>query len=314
MATFKQIRRAARRPFETGGYRLAKALVPLLPRIAVVGVARLAGHLVALLPLREKRFALKNLDAVFGDTKSTAEKQRIISSSFRSFALTMMDLFWFSRNSAKRICKYVEITPEFTRFFEDKPQLLLTAHFGNWEFIAQTSALHKVDLASIAAPVKNKAINQIIIEQREKTGQTIIPQKGALRTLVTRLRNKGKVGFVLDQNTPEKEGGIVVDFLGMPTPVSAAPAALAYRTGTEILFGFCIPQPRGKYLLYSTGVLQPPPYEKTADSTAVARELTQQILDHISEEIRKRPEYWLWAYRHWRRELGKTYPPNYPNY
>lgn len=314
MATFKQIRRALRRPFETGGYKLAKALVPLLPRAAVVGVANLVGHLVARLPLREKRFALENLDAVFGDTKTAAEKRRIFSSSFRSFTLTMMDLFWFSRNPAKRIRKYVEITPEFAHFFEDKPQLLLTAHFGNWEFIAQTSALHDVDLASIATPVKNKAINLILIDQREKTGQTIIPQKGALRTLVARLRNNGKVGFVLDQNTPEKEGGIVVDFLGIPTPVSAAPAALAYRTGTEILFGFCIPQPRGKYLLYSPGALQPPPYEKGADSAAIARTLTQQILDRISAEIRERPEYWLWSYRHWRREPGKTYPPNYPDY
>ena len=314
MASFSHIRRAIRQPFETGGYKLAKWLVPLLPRGAVVGMASLVGRLVALLPLREKRFALANLDAVFGDTKSSAEKRQIISSSFSSFVLTMMDLFWFSRNPQKRILKYVEITPEFARLFEDKPHLLLTAHFGNWEFIAQTSALHNIDLASIAAPVKNKAINQILIEQREKTGQTIIPQKGALRTLVARLRNKGKVGFVLDQNTPEKEGGIVVNFLGIPTPVSAAPAALAYRTGTEILFGFCIPQPRGKYLLYSPGSLLPPAYEKGADASAIAQELTQQILDHISAEIREHPEYWLWSYRHWRREPGKSYPKNYPNY
>jgi len=314
MASFKQIRRALRQPFETGGYKLVKLLVPLLPRFAVVGVANLAGYFVALLPLREKRIGLANLDAVFGDTKSPAEKRRIVSASFRSFTLTMMDLFWFSRNPEKRIRQHVEITPEFARFFEDKPHLLLTAHFGNWEFIAQASALHGIDLASIAAPAKNKAINRILVEQREKTGQTIIPQKGALRTLVARLRGNGKVGFVLDQNTPEKEGGIVVDFLGIPTPVSSAPAALAYRTGTEILFGFCIPRHGGKYLLYSPGTLRPPAYEKGADSTVIARELTQQILDRISAEIRKHPEYWLWSYRHWRREPGKTYPENYPDY
>jgi len=314
MASLSHIRRAVRQPFETGGYKLAKWLVPLLPRGMVVGVAGLVGRLVALLPLREKRFALANLDAVFGDTKSPAEKRRIISVSFGSFTLTMMDLFWFSRNPGKRIRKYVEITPEFARLFEDRPHLLLTAHFGNWEFIAQTSALHNIDLASIAAPVKNKAINQILIEQREKTGQTIIPQKGALRTLVSRLRGNGKVGFVLDQNTPEKKGGIVVDFLGIPTPVSAAPAALAYRTGTEILIGFCIPRPRGKYLLYSPGTLRAPVYEKGADSSAIARELTQQILDRISAEIRRQPEYWLWSYRHWRRVPGKEYPSNYPDY
>ena len=314
MASLSHIRRAIRQPFETGGYKLAKWLVPLLPRGAVVGLAHLIGHIVAGLPLREKRIAKANLDAVFGNTKSAAEKRQIISTSFSSFTLTMMDLFWFARNPEKRIQKQVKITPEFAKLFENKPHLLLSAHFGNWEFIAQTVALHNIDMASIAAPVKNKAINQIIIEQREKTGQTIIPQKGALRTLVARLRNRGKVGFVLDQNTPESEGGIIVNFLGLPTPVSAAPATLAYRTGTEILFCFCIPQPHGKYLLYSTGSLQPPPYNKNADSTQIAKELTQQIIDHISAEIRKHPEYWLWSYRHWRRKPGEIAPPNYPDY
>ena len=46
----------------------------------------------------------------------------------------------------------------------------------------------------------------------------------------------------------------------------------------------------------------------------VARELTQQIQDKISEEIRTHPEYWLWSYKHWRRTPGHTYPPNYPSY
>ena len=54
---------------------------------------------------------------------------------------------------------------------------------------------------------------------------------------------------MLDQNTSEREGGIVVDFLGLPMPVSSAPAALAYRTGTTIMLGFCLPEPGGRYLV-----------------------------------------------------------------
>ena len=105
----------------------------------------------------------------------------------------------------------------------------------------------------------------------------------------------------------------MVDFLGLPMSVSSAPAALAYRTGTEFFFGFCMPQADGHYVLYSLGTLQPPAFDKK-DADQVARELTQQIQDRISGEIRTHPEYWIWSYRHWRREPGKTYPPNYPSY
>lgn len=314
MATLKHIRRAIRRPFETGGFMLLEFFIPLLPRCAVVGISKLAGQLAYLLPLREKRIGMKNLESVFGDTKTAAEKRFILTSSFATFCLTMLDVFWFSKNPEKRIPKQVETAPSFAPLLEQKACICITAHFGSWEVMAQNMALRGTDLASIAATVKNGHVDKLLRRLRERTGQTIIPQKGALRTLIARLRKKGIVGFVLDQNTDEHEGGIVVDFMGLPMSVSSAPAALAYRTGTEIVFGFCMPQPNGKYLAYSPGSLQPPTFDKEKDAGKIALELTQQIQNMVSKEISEHPEYWLWSYKHWRRSPGKTYPPNYPDY
>jgi len=314
MPQWKQIRRSLRRPFETGGLVLLGWIIPVLPRSVVVGLSKLAGQLAWLLPLREKRIGLKNVDAVFGNTKTAAEKRFILSTSFATFTLTMLDVFWFSKNPEKRILEYVETDPSFEPFFLAKANICIAAHFGNWELMPQFLALQGGDVSAIAATVKNKAVDRILTKRREKTGQTIIPQKGALRTLIARLRKNGKVGFALDQNTSEKEGGRAVDFLGLPMLVSTAPAALAYRTGTEILFAFCMPLPNGKYRLYSTGALQPPAFDKERDADHEALELTQQIQDTLSAEIRAHPEYWLWSYRHWRRTSGKTYPSNYPDY
>lgn len=314
MPRWKQIRRWLRRPFETGGFMLLKWLVPVLPRNAVVGLAKLAGRIMWLLPLREKKIGLKNIDAVFGDTKTAAEKRFILITSFETFTQTMLDVLWFSRNSEKRIPKYVEYAPSFEPFFQDKALVCITAHFGNWETMGQAVALSGNNIASIAATIKNRQVDKIFCEMRERTGQTIIPQKGAMRTMVARLRNKGIIAFVLDQNTGEDEGGIIVDFLGLPMLVSSAPAALAYRTGTEIFFPLCMPQAGGKYQLYSPGTILPPAYSKEQDTDAVAKELTQQIQNKLSVEIRAHPEYWLWSYKHWRRDPGKTYPPNYPKY
>ncbi len=314
MLQWKKVRRSLRRPFETGGFVLLKWIIPALPRGAVVELSKLAGRIMWLLPLREKQIGLKNIDAVFGDTKTAAEKRFILTTSFATFTQTMLDIFWFSKNPEKRIPKYIEFSPSFEPFFQDKAFICITAHFGNWEVMAQALALHGVDLSSIAATVKNPVVDRILIEQREKTGQTIIPQKGALRTLIARLRKNGKVGFVLDQNTSDKEGGIIVDFLGLPMSVSSAPAALAYRTGTEIFFIFCMPQTGGKYMLDSLGVMQPPALDAQRDTDQVVKELTQQIQNRISKKIRAHPEYWLWSYKHWRRTPGKSYPPNYPDY
>lgn len=314
MAKYKEIRRTLRRPFETGGFKLLKILIPLLPRPVVIGVSRLVGKVMCALPLSEKEIGLKNLDAVFGDTKTPAEKRQILTASLASFCLTMLDLFWFSKNPKKRIQKYVEFNDSFSPFFQDQAHILITAHFGNWEVMGQAMALSGAPVAGIAATIKNKQVDVLFRKLRETTGEIIIPQKGALRTLIARLRKKNKVGFVLDQHTSAREGGIQVDFLGLPMLVSPAPAALAYRTGTEIFFGFSKPMPSGKYEFYSLGTLQPPPFDKAADSDQIALDLTQQIEDRISAEIRAHPEHWLWSYRHWRRSEITNYPPHYPDY
>ncbi len=316
MATWKQTRRILRRPFETGGFVMLKGLIPLMPRRMVIALSHLAGQLAMMLPLREKRIGMSNIDAVFRDEKSDTEKRAILKTSFATFCQTMLDVFWFSRNPRTRILKYVAFAegPLKESFFEDKPVICITAHMGSWEIMGQTCALMGVDMASIAATVKNPAVNRILIEQRERTGQTIISQKGALKTLIARFRKNGKAAFVLDQNTSESEGGIVVDFLGLPMPVSSAPAALAYRTGTEIMLGFCLPEPEGRYCIRITKNILPPPFDKDLDADVVARNLTQQIQDEISAEIRRHPQYWLWSYKHFRRAPGKTYPDHYPRY
>lgn len=316
MSKVKHIRRKLRRPFETGGVLLLKILIPLLPRGGVVALSRMAARIAMVLPLRDKRIGLKNIDAVFGDSKSRRENHRILRTSFATFSLTMLDIIWFSRNPEKRILKYVEFedSPLKNSFFEDKPVICITAHMGSWEIMGQTCALMGVDMASIAATIKNKTIDRILIERRECTGQTIIPQKGALKTLIARFRKNGKAAFVLDQNTSERKGGIEVDFLGLPMTVSPAPAALAYRTGTEIMLGFCLPEAGGRYRIRITQRITPPPFSKDADSDTIVRQLTQTIQDGVSDEIRKYPQFWLWSYRHWRRVDGKSYPDNYPHY
>ena len=312
----KKIRRVARGPFETAGFMLLKTVVPLLPRSAVVALSHGIGQMAWWVMLRERRIGLENLDAVFGDTKTAQEKRRILTTSLGTFCQTMLDVFWFSRNPNERILAYVEFEagPNKDSFFEDKPVVCITAHMGSWEIMGQTCALLGANMASIAAPVKNKAVDRILIEQRERTGQIIIPQQGALRTLIARFRKNGKAAFVLDQNTSENEGGIVVDFLGLPMRVSSAPAALAYRTGTEIMLGFCLPEPQGRYRIRITQTIIPPPFSKELDVDGVARALTQRIQDGISSEIRKHPQYWLWSYRHWRRTDGTVYPGHYPDY
>lgn len=288
--------------------------IPLLPRRMLVGLIRIAGSATYYFAGRERRIGMANLDIVFGNTKTAAQKKSILKQSLGSFAQTMADIFWFSKQTEKRVRKYQTFIPSTGPYFEHRAQLIITAHTGNWELIGLESGLLGLDVASVAAVTKNAAIDKLLTSLRQKTGQSIIAREGALRTLINRFRQNGKAAFVLDQNTPEDEGGIWVDFLGIPTPVSSAPAHLSYRSGTEIIFAFSHPVAGGKYEAHTGPVIQPPSYDKQKDQAAVVKALTQQIMDVISAHIRAHPESWLWSYKHWLRHAPRTDPALYPDY
>lgn len=314
MKQIKQIRRAIRRPLESFFFRIGTAIIPLLPRTAITTLAQFAGTITYYTAKRERTTGMANLDIVYGKTKSLAEKRAILKQSFASFTLTMSDIFWFSKNTEKRTKKYQTFVPDTGPYFENRAQIIITAHAGNWELIGLESGLRGLDVGSIAAETKNKAVDRQLNALRQRTGQTIIHRKGAMRTLIGRFHHNGKAAFVLDQNTPEDQGGIWINFLGMPTPVSSAPAHLAYRTGTEIIFAFSQPTGKGHYEAHTGPVIQPPPYDKSQDQAAIIKELTQQIVDIISEQILAHPETWLWSYKHWRNIAPGDDPSKYPIY
>ena len=135
-------------------------------------------------------------------------------------------------------------------------------------------------------------------------------REGALRKLLGVLRDDGKTAFLVDQNTKESEGGIWVDYFGLPVPVTPAPAALAAKTGSEIFIGFCAPQRGGRYRVYVTETIQPP--ENAGEETT--RSLTQQILSAIEREVIRHPEHWLWMYERWKSVKHGDDRARYPFY
>lgn len=288
-------------------------LIAPLPRRAVLALAHVIGTLGYHCSGRLKAVGRANLDLVFGDGMPPQEKLRILKASSRTFALVTLDVAWFSRNTAARVNAFTAFEREPAEVIGGKPYICITGHFGNWEVLGLAAALRGYPLASVATPLKNPVVDQLFRRQREATGQVILDRAGAVRSMLRTLKNGGRVALLLDQNTQINEGGVFVDFFGVPATVSAAGASLAYRTGTGIAFGFSIPDANGRYHIHIPPAIMPPPYHKENADQAVL-DLTQQITRVYEDMIRAHPECWLWMYKRWKHVKPGDAREHYPFY
>ena len=306
----KKGRMALEAPFT----RVALAVIPRLPRWAVLGLARAMGNAGYWFSAHNRRLGLANLDLAFGDSKTPKEKAWILRESLRNFALVMLDLLWFSRDPEARVERWYRSTPRLEEAMS-RPvaRVGVTGHFGNWELTGRYWAHRSGALMSVAMPLKNPAVDVLLHRAREKNGQQIIAREGALKKLIRFLRAGHTVGLLLDQNTAPDEGGVFADFFGKPVAVSPAAGLLASMTGAEIIFAFALPCPDGSYLGDLPYVI--PATEIAAlDRARAAREVTQKITSFYEDAIRRRPDCWLWSYKRWRHIPEGMSPDDFPYY
>jgi lauroyl/myristoyl acyltransferase len=282
--------------------RLLFATIPLLPRRLTVWFAHCVGSLAYALLSFERRVALANLDIAFGETKTLAEKKIIARRSFQHFALTALDIFWTSRLTHDDIRKFVALDDKSRALAEEiaqrkKGAVALTMHYGNWEMLLQACGAYGYPMTGVANRMKNADLDRFLTQRREARGHRIIYKLGALPKLAKVLQRGEIAGLVMDQNTRIREGGLWIDFFGVPATTSKAMAGLALNTGAPIVFGVCYPTPDGKYQMQFGPEV---PWQSTGDHDADVERITRDVMSACEQIIREKPEYWMWFYRRWK--------------
>jgi KDO2-lipid IV(A) lauroyltransferase len=284
-------------------------LIPRFPRRLVVALANGLGRMGYVVDRRDRRVALANLDLAFGSSLTAKRKREIVTQVFKNFTLTTLDYFWFSRDTKARVERYVSIDASTSKWIEKGPLVAVSAHFGNWEVIGQAIAIRGGKVSSIAKPIKNPRVDAVINRIRQHSGQRIIPREGALKGMLRVLRDHGIVGLLLDQDTRVADGGVFVEFFGVPVPIASAAAGLAQKMNVPILMVYCRNERNGTYRCYSPEVLTP------AEMSGLSPvEITARITGFLEAEIRRDPSQWLWTYKRWKRRMPGVEPSRYPFY
>jgi KDO2-lipid IV(A) lauroyltransferase len=284
------------------GLWLFKATLGRLPWSAAQRVGRWIGALGWHLSRRDRRRTLDHIALAYPEMPE-ADRRRLGRDCFRHHGTTLGECLHLFR----RDCAFVGSVLDVQGWEEvekvraaGRPLLILTGHCGNWELLAAAINCRGVGMAVVARPLDEPAQQRLLAGLRRRFGTPTIERggEGASRQLLVTLRKGGALGLLIDQDT--KVDGVWVPFFGRPafTPVGAAKIAL--RQKTAVIPVFIERLDDGRHLVTFHPVLDLPD-----DATAATALMTAKI----EEQVRRRPEQWVWMHRRWRRQpVAATVP------
>ncbi len=250
-----------------------------------------------IIPIR-KDVTLDNLTKAFPDFSDKKIKQ-IAYGSYKSFCITLAEILympWLSLDELKNevICENRDLILQ--RFNEGNGVILLSAHFGNWEFLA-TSVAAQINkkFCVVVKPQRNPYVTNWLNKVRTRWTNDVVSLGVSIRNVFSVLLNKGIVAMVADQRGPEES--IKLNFFGRMTSVYTGPAILSLKTNAPLIYGIMI---RQKDFTYKVEITEIDRNNLPDDQEGKIKILSERSLNYLEKIIKQYPEQWLWMHRRWK--------------
>ena len=244
-----------------------------------------------------KPIVLKNLNIAF-PKKNKKEKIKIAKNTYKNFLTFFEDTIEFKKKPNK-LDEIEVIGEEFLieAIKSNKPIILMTAHFGNWEispkFIVRR---YKKPMAVIMREIENPKINKFFKKIRGNEDIKLINKKRSSREIVKALiKEKRILGILIDQHT-NASTALKVDFFLPNTPFNPALSKLAKATKAVVIPGFSYKKDN-KYIIEFK-----PPREFTKNDTI--EDFTQWQADTIKKMIISYPSQYYWFHNRWKNKVS----------
>ncbi len=267
------------------GYKRSKSVGRFLGRLAFKYLKTL------------RDYAIRNAKVVYGVVDDRI--MNILEKSFENVGVFVIDSFFLDVVDNKNYGEFVIF--EGTEYLneglsEGKGLIVVSGHFGNWEFLAGIPA--RLGMFNVAV-VMNRQVNpyteKLIVETRRKSNlETIYNQPEEVKKIISYLKKNWIVGMVVDQ--AYYFDPIYVDFFGKPAPTARGPAVFHLKLGSPIVMARSILLEDGRYMLK----FYPPMKFNLEYNDENVKFIMRKINEVFEEWIRENPTQWFsWTHPRW---------------
>ncbi len=260
-----------------------------------VGLAWVAFRTVG----RYRRVARKNLALIYPE-KPAPEREQMARAVFRHFGCMAGEFLKLPRLDKAMVERMVVVEGEENlrqALARGKGVLLITGHFGNWEFMARWLSSHGYPINVVARDARDPTATKLLTDTREGNGAQVLYRGNSARAVLQCLKKNEIVALLPDQNAAD----VFVPFMGKRTGTVDGPAIIHLKMGAPLLFSWCIRLPDNRFQL----TFEPPEVVlSTGDKSADVERTMTLINARLEAQIRRNPTQWLWLHDRWKASPG----------
>ncbi len=141
-----------------------------------------------------RHIVLKNIDLVFGHVLSSADKIRLAQAFYSHLLTSIKEMIQIRFLSHKKMKEKVDVIGHeylLKVAEENKGVLIVTGHFGNWEFAPLGGMANFKEFAGrfhfIRRTLGNKTLERILFRRYYKAGLQVIPKRNSLNQVCAAL-------------------------------------------------------------------------------------------------------------------------------
>lgn len=179
---------------------------------------------------------------------------------------------------------------------DERPSVLVSGHFGNFELAGFLTGLFGLPSTTIARPLDNGFVHDYVTKFRSLGGQHFLPKEGSSPMVQKLLSQGGNLALLADQHAGAK--GCWVDFMGQPASCHKGLALFTLSSGAPmVVVGNARQGTPLHFRLSVLGVADPEVPGEHLESVQSLTRWYNQCLEHI---IRAFPEQYWWVHRRWK--------------
>lgn len=274
-------------------------IITLLP-LRVLYILSDIGYPIVYYLIRYRRAVVRrNLEKSFPD-KTKKELRKTERRFYRFFCDLFIETIYeinISEAEIKRRFAFVNIEGLLKEHAKGKGILVMTAHYGNWEWGVNFPLFvsEKINACQIYKELSNKKFDKFIYNLRSKFGGINVEKRNLLRTMIKLQSDADKgIYFMISDQTPAAQKiHHWTQFLHQDTPVLTGTEQLARKFDYAVFYAETKCIKRGYYQCEMI------PLEMESAKTAEF-EITEKYMKMLQKTIEAKPEYWLWSHKRWK--------------